>query len=241
MGRHTSGNAAGYRSRFTTRTLAAALLVAAVSGGSSVSLGQGAESWAEAGASPLSAEAAERRAEIADRIDRRHREAEAAAEEAAEQAESGPTEDEVRRAAEPEAQPPEPPPPPPPPPASGGEESGGGTSSEPAGPVPDSCSEYSGNRATGCTLLLEAGFGLDQMSCLDSLWNKESGWNHQAQNPSSGAYGIPQALPGDKMASHGDDWRTNPVTQIRWGLSYISDRYGTPCSAWSHSQANNWY
>lgn len=111
----------------------------------------------------------------------------------------------------------------------------------PAGPVPASCDGYSGNRATGCTLLLDAGFNLSQMSCLDNLWTKESGWNHRAQNPSSGAYGIPQALPGDKMASFGDDWRTNPVTQIRWGLSYISNRYGTPCAAWQHSQATGWY
>lgn len=111
----------------------------------------------------------------------------------------------------------------------------------PAGPVPASCDGYSGNRATGCALLLDAGFALSQMSCLDSLWTRESGWNHRAQNPSSGAYGIPQALPGDKMASFGDDWRTNPVTQIRWGLSYIRDRYGTPCAAWQHSQATGWY
>ena len=113
--------------------------------------------------------------------------------------------------------------------------------SAPAGPVPDSCSDYSGNRATGCTLLLDAGFSLDQMSCLDNLWTKESGWNHRAQNPSSGAYGVPQALPGDKMASHGSDWRTNPATQIRWGLGYIANRYSTPCGAWQFFQNNNWY
>jgi hypothetical protein len=111
----------------------------------------------------------------------------------------------------------------------------------PAPPVPGSCNEYSGNRATGCALLLEWGFALDQMSCLDNLWTRESNWNHLAENPSSGAYGIPQSLPGDKMAEYGDDWRTNPVTQIKWGLSYIENRYGTPCSAWSFFQANNWY
>jgi hypothetical protein len=111
----------------------------------------------------------------------------------------------------------------------------------PAGPVPAGCGEYGGNRAIGCTLLLEDGFSLDQMSCLDSLWTHESGWNHRAQNPSSGAYGIPQALPGDKMAAYGDDWRTNPATQIRWGLDYLDNRYGTPCSAWQFWQANNWY
>lgn len=85
------------------------------------------------------------------------------------------------------------------------------------------------------------GWGSDQMACLDSLWTKESNWDYQAQNPSSGAYGIPQALPGDKMASAGDDWATNPVTQIEWGLQYIADVYGSPCNAWGHSQATGWY
>lgn len=107
--------------------------------------------------------------------------------------------------------------------------------------VPGSCGSYSGNRATGCAMLLEAGFSLDQMGCLDALWTRESGWNELAQNPSSGAYGIPQSLPGDKMASHGSDWRTNPVTQINWGLDYIAGRYGTPCAAWGHSQDVGWY
>jgi hypothetical protein len=79
-----------------------------------------------------------------------------------------------------------------------------------------------------------------QFSCLNSLWNKESGWKVSAYNP-SGAYGIPQALPGSKMASAGSDWQTNPATQIEWGLDYISSTYGTPCAAWSHSQADNWY
>jgi len=79
-----------------------------------------------------------------------------------------------------------------------------------------------------------------QFSCLNSLWNKESGWRVSAANP-SGAFGIPQALPGSKMSSAGADWRTNPATQIRWGLDYIAGRYGNPCAAWSHSQAVNWY
>lgn len=96
-------------------------------------------------------------------------------------------------------------------------------------------------REAGRMLLAEFGFGDDQWSCLDSLWTKESGWQVTADNPTSSAYGIPQSLPGSKMASAGDDWETNPVTQIRWGLGYIEDRYGTPCSAWAHSQANNWY
>src|SRR5665811_1867991 len=87
----------------------------------------------------------------------------------------------------------------------------------------------------------DRGWGDGEFSCLDSLWTKESGWNWSANNGSSGAYGIPQSLPGDKMASAGSDWATNPVTQIKWGLGYIASTYGTPCSAWAHSQAMNWY
>ena len=97
-----------------------------------------------------------------------------------------------------------------------------------APPVPSSCNEFSGNRALGCALLLEAGFGLDQMGCLDAMWTKESDWNEQGQNNSSGAYGIPQALPASKMAAYGEDYLTNPVPQIRWGLNYIKSRYSTP-------------
>ena len=86
------------------------------------------------------------------------------------------------------------------------------------------------------------GWGAGEFSCLDQLWEKESGWNYAALNASSGATGIPQALPGSKMASAGNDWATNATTQIAWGLEYISSsRYGTPCAAWSHSVANNWY
>jgi len=84
------------------------------------------------------------------------------------------------------------------------------------------------------------GWGDGEFSCLESLWTKESGWNYKAYNP-SGATGIPQSLPGDKMASAGADWRTNATTQIAWGLSYIDSVYGSPCSAWGHSQATNWY
>jgi hypothetical protein len=80
----------------------------------------------------------------------------------------------------------------------------------------------------------------DQFGCLDRLWTRESGWRVTASNP-SGAYGIPQALPGSKMASAGSDWRTNPATQIRWGLGYIAASYGSPCNAWAHSQSHNWY
>lgn len=84
-------------------------------------------------------------------------------------------------------------------------------------------------------------FGDGQWDCLYRLWTKESGWSVSAYNKSSGATGIPQSLPGVKMASHGADWRTNPETQIRWGLDYIAARYATPCAAWGHSQKTNWY
>lgn len=90
-------------------------------------------------------------------------------------------------------------------------------------------------------MLAAYGWGGDQFSCLVSLWNKESGWNYRAYNSSSGAYGIPQALPGSKMGSAGADWQSNAATQIRWGLGYISGRYGSPCGAWSHSQSVGWY
>lgn len=85
------------------------------------------------------------------------------------------------------------------------------------------------------------GWGDDQFSCLDSLWQRESGWNVSAYNASSGATGIPQALPGSKMASAGSDWQTNPATQIAWGLGYISSSYGTPCAAWAQSESVGWY
>jgi hypothetical protein len=76
--------------------------------------------------------------------------------------------------------------------------------------------------------------------CLLDLWNRESGWRYDAENP-SGAYGIPQALPGSKMASAGADWQTDPTTQIRWGLGYIKAIYGNPCAAWSFELANGYY
>jgi resuscitation-promoting factor RpfB len=87
-------------------------------------------------------------------------------------------------------------------------------------------------------------FGFSQSSqwgCLLNIWNRESGWNYQAENPYSGAYGIPQALPGSKMASAGADWQTNPATQIKWGLGYIQSIYGTPCGAWNFELANGYY
>ena len=84
-------------------------------------------------------------------------------------------------------------------------------------------------------------WGLREFRCLDNLWTRESGWNHRAVNRSSGAYGIPQALPGGKMRGAGSDWRHNPRTQIRWGLAYIKGRYGRPCGAWGHFRSHNWY
>jgi hypothetical protein len=85
------------------------------------------------------------------------------------------------------------------------------------------------------------GWSSGEFGCLQSLWNAESGWNPSATNPISGAYGIPQALPGSKMASAGPDWQTNPATQIKWGLGYIQQVYGSPCAAWSHQQSTGWY
>jgi resuscitation-promoting factor RpfB len=96
-------------------------------------------------------------------------------------------------------------------------------------------------RAIGRDLAAARGWGAEQFRCLDALWTRESNWNVYADNPSSSAYGIPQALPGSKMASAGADWATNPATQITWGLGYISGRYGTPCGAWGHSQSVGWY
>ncbi|WP_133161237.1 aggregation-promoting factor C-terminal-like domain-containing protein [Microterricola pindariensis] len=85
------------------------------------------------------------------------------------------------------------------------------------------------------------GWGDDQFAALEKLWQKESGWSYTAYNASSGATGIPQSLPGSKMASAGSDWESNAATQIAWGLEYIASVYGTPASAWSHSQSVNWY
>jgi hypothetical protein len=90
-------------------------------------------------------------------------------------------------------------------------------------------------------MLSQFGWSSSQFSCLQPLWALESGWNIYASNPSSGAYGIPQALPGSKMASAGPDWQGDAATQIRWGLSYIQGTYGSPCAAWSHEEADGWY
>jgi hypothetical protein len=96
-------------------------------------------------------------------------------------------------------------------------------------------------QAIALEMLTARGWGADEFNCLVALWNKESHWNVYANNVGSGAYGIPQALPGSKMASAGADWATNPATQITWGLGYIAGRYGTPCGAWSSSQSRGWY
>lgn len=85
------------------------------------------------------------------------------------------------------------------------------------------------------------GWGSAEFSCYNNIIMRESGWRVHADNPSSSAYGIPQALPGSKMASAGPDWRNNPATQITWGLGYVKSRYGTPCGAWSFKRSHGWY
>jgi hypothetical protein len=95
-------------------------------------------------------------------------------------------------------------------------------------------------QSIGFNMLASFGFATSQWGCLDDLWNRESGWVYNAEN-ASGAYGIPQALPGSKMASAGADWLTDPTTQIKWGLGYIKSIYGTPCGAWDHEEADGWY
>jgi hypothetical protein len=94
---------------------------------------------------------------------------------------------------------------------------------------------------TAESLLSSFGFSSGQWSCLYDLWQRESGWNVYAENAASGAYGIPQSLPGDKMASVGADWATDATTQIKWGLGYIKDVYGTPCGAWANEEADGFY
>ena len=91
------------------------------------------------------------------------------------------------------------------------------------------------------SMLASFGWSSSQFSCLEPLWAHESGWNPTATNPSTGAYGIPQAEPGSKMASAGPDWKSDPATQIKWGLGYIKDTYGSPCGAESHEHADGWY
>jgi hypothetical protein len=96
-------------------------------------------------------------------------------------------------------------------------------------------------QAIAQSMLKSFGWSSSQFSCLKPLWQHESSWSVSASNSSTGAYGIPQAVPGSKMASAGPDWKTNPSTQIKWGLGYIKGTYGSPCAAWSHEQADGWY
>jgi hypothetical protein len=98
-----------------------------------------------------------------------------------------------------------------------------------------------GNRSFARKKMDKWGWNDKQFECLVNLWERESNWNHEAANPKSSAYGIPQALPGKRMSDIADDWQTNPETQIKWGLKYISERYSTPCKAWKHFQNKNWY
>lgn len=96
-------------------------------------------------------------------------------------------------------------------------------------------------QAIAYAMVLDRGWSTSEYDCLVALWTRESHWNVYAHNTTSGAYGIPQALPGDKMATVADDWATNPKTQIIWGLGYIAARYQTPCGAWAHSERKGWY
>lgn len=96
------------------------------------------------------------------------------------------------------------------------------------------------NKALGQKMAAAKGWSAE-WGCLEKLWDKESHWNERAVNTSSRAWGIPQALPGSKMASAGSDWQYNPATQITWGLGYIAARYKSPCGAWAHSQSVGWY
>ena len=97
------------------------------------------------------------------------------------------------------------------------------------------------NKGIALDQVVQRAWSYREFQCLDDLWTRESNWNHRASNSSSGAYGIPQALPGGKMRGAGPDWKSNPETQIRWGLTYIKGRYGRPCGAWGHFVSHNWY
>jgi hypothetical protein len=134
-----------------------------------------------------------------------------------------------------------PPPPPPAPEPVAAASPGSAKPSKSAGAPAAGTPNPGSAQAIAHEMVLARGWGEGEFSCLVSLWKKESGWNTFAENKSSGAYGIPQALPGSKMASVGGDWATNPATQITWGLGYISGRYATPCGAWGHSVSSGWY
>jgi hypothetical protein len=120
--------------------------------------------------------------------------------------------------------------------------SGGAGSGAPAtGPATGGSGSVAQYQAYAFSLFPQYGWGADQQQPLINLWNQESGWDPKADNPSSGAYGIPQSLPAAKMASAGSDYLTNGFTQIRWGLGYIHGTYVNPAGAWAHEQSNNWY
>jgi resuscitation-promoting factor RpfB len=112
----------------------------------------------------------------------------------------------------------------------------------PGGAARAALASASSTVALGQQLASAYGWGSGaEWTCLDELWTRESGWRMVWNYQGSGAYGIPQALPASKMAAAGPDYMTNPATQIRWGLSYISSTYGNPCAAWAHEQADSWY
>lgn len=114
--------------------------------------------------------------------------------------------------------------------------------SQPAAePVASGDTSIAASKEFARATLSAKGLGANEFVCLDNLWERESNWNFLADNPTSDAYGIPQSLPGEKMATFGADWATNPQTQIKWGLSYIEERYATPCGAWAHSEMVGWY
>lgn len=108
-------------------------------------------------------------------------------------------------------------------------------------PAPAVVDDPAAAKAYAATQVAAHGWGAGEMSCLTQLWERESSWLTSAENPSSGAYGIAQSLPANKMDSVGGDWQSNFQTQIKWGLTYIEGRYGTPCGAWGHSNAVGWY
>jgi hypothetical protein len=114
------------------------------------------------------------------------------------------------------------------------------TASQSAQAAPAAAAPSGSAQQIAAAMLGSFGWSSSQFSCLDPLWQRESGWSVTAANP-DGAYGIPQALPGAKMASAGPDWQTDAATQIRWGLEYIKSMYGSPCGAWDHELATGWY
>jgi hypothetical protein len=119
--------------------------------------------------------------------------------------------------------------------------SGSPAASTPDAPAASGDTSVGASKAFAKATLASRGMGDGEFQCLNNLWERESNWNFRASNASSGAYGIPQSLPGSKMGSIAGDWQTNPQTQILWGIGYISERYGSPCNAWGHSQTVGWY